>query len=114
MWISRVRRCLKVALYTSGVYKYHDCDRIREAAFASHPKCYVDNGFCEIATKNIRALKKTLDVKDMFSVLALEQVGCLDVLTNISVIINYDGCLQVKDTLLLCLKDGVKKLREEL
>ena len=59
------------------------CDDVKHNAFASHVKCYVDNGFCDIAfdfTHPVKTAKfygdlmQVYDVKDFASLMAIEQV----------------------------------------
>jgi len=59
------------------VLKAATCDNIRQRAFASHPKCYVDSGFCTIVrdVKNILALMQVFKVKDLLTFEALEQIS---------------------------------------
>ncbi|XP_011408989.2 PREDICTED: collagen alpha-3(VI) chain-like, partial [Amphimedon queenslandica] len=47
-WIRNVRRCLMRAIVESNFYNSTNttCDQLKKFAFDSHPKCYVDNGFC--------------------------------------------------------------------
>ena len=60
MWIEGVRSCLMKAILTSDVYiNVGTCEDLKNFAFDSHPKCYVDNGFCSdilLDATNLRAL----------------------------------------------------------
>ena len=49
MWVDKVRKCLMTAIrpYYKGM---HTCADIKRLAFESHVDCYVDSGFCDIAT----------------------------------------------------------------
>nr|CAD2165738.1 unnamed protein product [Meloidogyne enterolobii] len=51
-----------------------NCELIKEEGFHSHPKCYLDCGFCQVCKSNKYALLRAYDLKDFFSKEAIEQV----------------------------------------
>ena len=64
----------------------YNCDGVKHAAFDSHVKCYVDNGFCDLAfglehpiqtAQFIADLCKVYQVKDFFSLIALKQIAAV-------------------------------------
>ena len=66
-----------------GTDETETCDDVMNHAFASHVKCYVDNGFCDIAfdfyhpiktAKFYGNLMSVYNVKDFASLMAIEQV----------------------------------------
>ncbi|KAH7707281.1 Protein W01A8.8 [Aphelenchoides avenae] len=50
------------------------CDSLKSYAWKTHEKCYLVCDFCDICRTNKKALYKTYDFKDFFSVEALKQV----------------------------------------
>ena len=50
-------------LYTSppSTATSQDCINLRNLAFDSHPKCYIDHGFCSIAFSNLNGLFHALE-----------------------------------------------------
>ena len=84
-WIDGTLTCLKSALvpvvHDSADYS---CDRVNTTAFNSHVKCYVSNGFCDLAfgiehpiqtAEFIADLCKVYQVKDFMSLIAIEQIA---------------------------------------
>ncbi|KAL7074478.1 hypothetical protein ACQ4LE_006303 [Meloidogyne hapla] len=51
-----------------------NCELLKEAGFHSHPKCYLDCGFCQICKTNKYALLRGYDFGDFFSKEAIKQV----------------------------------------
>ena len=75
-WINRVRRCIKNKLLAKAiVIRNSNCQRILDLAFAMHPGCYIDTGFCSIAKDNWQALQAVFDYGDFFSSKSIQQVG---------------------------------------
>ena len=78
LWIKKVRVCLKTNLYNNtAVYNSHNCSLIIDYAFSTHPTCYVDSGFCQIATSitDLKGLISVFDFSDFFSKRAIAQVS---------------------------------------
>jgi len=91
-WIDNTLLCLKKQAYES--YKNisaadpQKCEKILSWNFNAHPKCYIDNGFCELIKENIvsfpyRLMKNVYEMKDM---------------------ITLDSVKQIKETLIGCFK----------
>lgn len=77
-WIDDTLICLKQALadlYRSGK---DSCERLYDIAFGSHPRCYVQNGFCSILARHPFAfpadLMKVYDIADFMQTAAISQV----------------------------------------
>ena len=66
------------AIITSDVYQNNGTNReLMELAFYSHPKCYVDGGFCSDilpSYDNLKCLSDIYILKDFFSIRAIHQV----------------------------------------
>ncbi len=77
MWIKKTLVCLKKAL----VRPFSDCSQIKSIAFASHPNCYYESGFCYLlvdgknGAKFVSALLKTYEVKDFASFTSMAAVN---------------------------------------
>ena len=78
-WVEKTLICLKDALYP--LYDARsNCDVIYAVAFASHPECYFQAGFCDLFIdsanifKTLQALLKVYEVKDFMSVTSMKQV----------------------------------------
>ena len=56
-WIRKTKRCLQLAL-KSYVGTSISCSALKKAAFDSHTKCYVDNGFCDLSTSDYKEITK--------------------------------------------------------
>ena len=53
------------------------CEELRTAAFNSHPRCYVDNGFCStilFSPTNLQGLFSVIEPQDIFTKETLDQV----------------------------------------
>ena len=48
VWIDKVRTCLQAALLPEVCKPATTCPILRSHAFATHPHCYVSNGFCGV------------------------------------------------------------------
>ncbi|KAL4477720.1 hypothetical protein ABPG74_002870 [Tetrahymena malaccensis] len=93
-WIDGTLTCLKQSLKDSLVNTDNKtCKDVNKIAFDSHPRCYVENGFCELFTKqDIQEIYQTLlsllqvyQMKDFLSIQSIKQVT----------IVTFD-CLQKK------------------
>ena len=60
MWMEGVHSCLMKAILTSDVYINNGtCEDLKNSAFGSIPRCYIDNGFCSdvlLDADNLKAL----------------------------------------------------------
>ncbi|KAL4477721.1 hypothetical protein ABPG74_002871 [Tetrahymena malaccensis] len=82
-WIDGTLTCLKQSLKDALIHSDSmTCADVNKIAFNSHPKCYVENGFCELFTKqDIQEIYQTLvsllqvyQVKDFLSIQSIKQV----------------------------------------
>ena len=85
-WVQKTTACLKQRLVP---YLYDNvdmtCKKLKQTAFATHPKCYDEAGFCRLFKKLgvkdsvifAKELLKTYKVKDFQSVGALKDVAAL-------------------------------------
>ena len=93
------------AITTSSIYNSSstNCKDLERVGFASHPTCYVDNGFCtDILTSSTNLVclgKDVLEFRDFFNKLAVNQVSILDERFAIFVFIIHTG---VQDSCLMC------------
>jgi hypothetical protein len=79
-WIDDVLVCLQVELKES-IDATTGCDDIRELAFDSHPRCYVEAGFCTLPFFDVFHVVTTVDVRDWLGSSAARQavetaIGC--------------------------------------
>jgi hypothetical protein len=49
------------------IYKVDTCSVIREVAFESHPKCYLDSGICELSVHDMSLIVKTVGIRQLLS-----------------------------------------------
>ena len=67
------------ALAKDDAYKNQPSCRVLEiTAFASHTKCYLDNGFCDVILKNfanMQCLDSVLNDQNSITKIGIEQVG---------------------------------------
>jgi hypothetical protein len=80
-WIDKTLLCLKQSLvqFTTQSKESKTCQNIYNAAFDSHPNCYVQSGFCDLFLQpevglTIQALLKTYEVKDFTSFISIKQI----------------------------------------
>ncbi|KIY74369.1 hypothetical protein CYLTODRAFT_484685 [Cylindrobasidium torrendii FP15055 ss-10] len=92
-WMLDTMVCLQTALvpYATGNTST-TCDELEHAAFATHPACYVDSGFCElpptdwVAVVDIVGLKTLFESWDAFLASLEAAEGCLEAWTYLSTI----------------------------
>lgn len=72
-WVWRVMTCLQRALVEPVGRCGATCQVIEDAAFASHPVCYVDSGVCDLPLQDLVEIVVTVNT-DLFAGPALEQV----------------------------------------
>jgi hypothetical protein len=65
-WIEDVRLCLQRALVDDFKHA-KSCGDIGRGAFESHPKCYVQSGFCHVWISNLIGLAHVFEARDLFS-----------------------------------------------
>ncbi|KAL4446467.1 hypothetical protein ABPG74_001208 [Tetrahymena malaccensis] len=82
-WIDGTLSCLKTSLKDTLINNNkYTCDNVKKIAFDSHPKCYVENGFCELFTKadiqeiysTILSLTSVYQFMDFLSLQSIKQV----------------------------------------
>jgi len=79
LWVQNTLVCLKTALQPL-FHETSDCATIYSVAFASHPRCYFESGFCELfkdrknIIKTLKALLEVYEIKDFMSATTMKQV----------------------------------------
>jgi hypothetical protein len=76
-WIGTVMLCLQDALvpYETGAEPVDGCAALKEAAFATHPVCYVRSGVCTLPVADWEVLVHTIGLEQLLgSWDAVEQV----------------------------------------
>ncbi|KAM4064389.1 carboxypeptidase regulatory-like domain-containing protein [Hirsutella rhossiliensis] len=71
-WIWRTMLCLERALVEPISGRGATCESVKSEAFQSHPRCYVDSGFCDLPLSDIVQVVVTVK-SDLFEGPALEQ-----------------------------------------
>ena len=80
VWIDKTLICLKKFLVPTFNEGVSTCRQVYNIAFNSHPKCYVDSGFCGlfpnplIRIPTIIALLGVFEIKDMSNLSAFKQI----------------------------------------
>ena len=75
-FLERVRRCL-IVRFDQGVDR-ESCDAMQQRGFESHPPCYVEAGFCDLAVSDWLLVLATIDAGDAsFSQMLTTGVLCL-------------------------------------
>jgi len=75
-WIDDVRTCLQRALEDIDDEAL-SCEDVQELAYATHPDCYVQAGFCELGLSDAWTVVNTVDLHDLGLRQALETgVSC--------------------------------------
>lgn len=99
-WIQNVRQCLMQEIRRSQVYEVANtstaaCTELKDGAFNSHSKCYVEHGFCSSTffsingVTNLRVLFSAIDMSDF---------------------LRKETLLQVLKTILLCGELGLQSI----
>lgn len=79
-WIHGTLICLKKALVPLIDNSDTTCQVIHDAAFASHPHCYVENGFCELfldpihILTNVKGLLEVYEIRDLAQPISFKQI----------------------------------------
>jgi hypothetical protein len=63
-WLEDGRDCLMHFIETE-ISSDEQCRSLRDRAYASHPDCYVDHGFCDLPFRDWLALFATIDTLDL-------------------------------------------------
>lgn len=80
LWIRKTLVCLKQTLVPLVNSATTTCQIINDAAFDSHPRCYVSSGFCELffdpahILTNVKGLLEVYEIKDMSQPITLKQM----------------------------------------
>jgi hypothetical protein len=78
-WVENTLVCLKNALHPL-YQESSNCEVIYAVAFASHPECYFQSGFCDLfidktnILQTLKALLNVYEVYDFMSVTSMKQV----------------------------------------
>lgn len=81
-WLEDGRDCL-MRFVEDHIAADEDCQSLRDRAYASHPDCYVDNGFCDLPVTDWLALFATIDTGDLdFVEIITTSAQCLDQYTD--------------------------------
>lgn len=91
-WIWNTMNCLQKALVMPLKDCQGNCSALYQAAFHSHPQCYIDNGFCNMSIFDIATVVTTVG-KDLFT---------------------FDGFIQAIKTGPQCLPTILNKIDQEL
>jgi len=61
-------QCLQEALIpeAQGISEITTCEQLDDYAFSTHPKCYIDNGFCTLPPSDWEEVVKIVGIKTMF------------------------------------------------
>ena len=75
-WLDDVRTCLQLALEDIDDEAI-SCEALQTLAYATHPQCYVEAGFCELPRSDAWTVVNTVDFRDLGIRQALETgVSC--------------------------------------
>ncbi|KAJ5610702.1 hypothetical protein N7510_007421 [Penicillium lagena] len=84
-WITNTMLCLQRDLIQYGTgAKSTTCAGLKEYAFGTHPRCYVDNGVCKLPPSDWVIVVKTISLRELF--------GSWDALKQ--VLETADGCAE--------------------
>ena len=104
-WINDVRICLEVFLLRNSTAYRHNgtCDELRKEGFSSHPRCYLQSGFCKVmlgSFQNLLCLGKVFDLSDFLSQVAIKQVSMLIIIVMVYIYYNdFNSILSLYKTL---------------
>jgi len=69
-WMMNTMKCLQYALViegTGGVGAVKTCNQLKNKAFDSHARCYLENGLCNLPPSDWKAIVDIVSLKTMFS-----------------------------------------------
>jgi hypothetical protein len=69
-WMLDTMKCLQHALIpegTGGVGAVETCNELRDKAFDSHARCYLENGLCALPLSDWETIVGIVSLKTMFS-----------------------------------------------
>jgi hypothetical protein len=58
--------CLQTTLVPDAIGTATTCQALRDQAFASHARCYVDNGLCSLGIHDWSAILEIVDIRTLF------------------------------------------------
>ena len=73
-WLKATRECLMWELLPL-LTPLTTCEQIKSRAIESHPKCYIESGFCDIFYENFFAILRFINIFDMLTNYPLTQVA---------------------------------------
>ncbi|KAF8336221.1 hypothetical protein F5887DRAFT_987718 [Amanita rubescens] len=64
-WILDTMQCLQEALIpeAQGISEIMTCEQLDDYAFSTHPKCYIDNGFCTLPPSDWEEVVKIIEAE---------------------------------------------------
>lgn len=85
-WMIDTMHCLQLAIVPDAINATPpamDCQALKDQAFASHPRCYIDNGFCTLGAQNQAAVMEILgsasvSTWDAFKATVEITAGCME------------------------------------
>lgn len=79
-WLDSTRQCLLEFIQNEIPVEENSCDSIMSDAMASHVKCYVTSGFCELALHDQIVLGQSIKLKDLdIGTIAKTEAVCLSI-----------------------------------
>lgn len=66
-WVSDTMLCLQTALVPYATDQTTSCANLKTFAFGTHPRCYVDSGYCDLAKEDLKVIQSLVDPKELFS-----------------------------------------------
>ena len=89
-WVSDTMLCLQTTLVPYATTETTTCDNLKDDAFASHPRCYIDSGVCTLGPGDWTVIIETVSLKDLF--------GGIDNLK--AVLQTVEGCVEFYEWLI--------------
>lgn len=67
-WMLNTMQCLQEALFpeAEGTSDITTCEQLENYAFSTHPKCYIDNGFCTLPPSDWEKVVEIVGFTTMF------------------------------------------------
>lgn len=90
-WIFKTMHCLQTAMVPVLQTCQSTCASFQAAAFASHPSCYVNSGFCALECPDIVAVFMTVNT-DLVSLASLKQIVATGGLCIKNLLQTLGGC----------------------
>lgn len=65
-WATKTMLCLQKALVPiASQASPTTCEKIKQVAYASHPGCYIQSGYCTLARSDLAIISDTVEPKDV-------------------------------------------------